>query len=1781
MEMLVTLVLRLCSIAPDPEIKSAAFEMLDKVRMITFRWMGLLRTEIYGATSAESSRKYSRYALWSALLCRRSFAVSAEDGVEISSAAVRSFVASSITLQDNLTGDPTALPINLRNALIRDIKMVYRMRFVLRKALDARPDTLISAIDTIWPESDGLSTRSSCETFFLPYPNEWWIQSNVEGTQESMQQTIHYHVLEGHLLIDGQPLGKLPAEHRNSVILEQLFGSQGLLTYPSALPGMTYMLAIQMYGHQIHLGFRHGALVVRAFLRGSTLELIPREIFGTSSDADLPASLIENCVHWMDLNTGIIEIRKQPNIWKSRPSNWLLNVNTRQAQRRTVSLVDPHSILCKSVARIFDRFEYRPQVTVFQPAKRTLTVELRRLELSFSVNERNLLESPQLQCEIDPDQDAGTWYGLNSKLVLRDSVNQRRRSIIVPMGSISYKRNGMHVAVDVTNNGNYGRFTINNVLGRLECPAEPRLLYLKAQFHAYTSFVISDPLTQRTGSEEALHCLRSGYCQPWAPLHPGPYQSLVLIAHLTPKREYYPKDAKLMQKVSWDPHLTTTIQHDAFRGAIEAICRKSDQLSVFVSQSAQLAPLDSAGDLHLLNRSYSRRREFLRLEPEHDECTVVLDTWYDARDRCRISVGRSNVAETTYLIRNWTSRIPTTANLAAILQDWPNIRGYDRIFDKVLLSDRLATELALEWGSLVNLCRSATSKDKYRLMFLFAVMSYRHDINMDIVRTLIAFSVLSELKHLEFPQWPLYVQFRQNQIPHTDYLLQLLKPCYIPCPVDDRRSLQFSLSSKDRKKLLAAERAYEQRLEDDCKAFTRFLLDQWPASELSLTGFQKTVLIDTAKALEIISPEWMRLCHNLELSKHIDQVQVILDYHCSSKGDSPHIPHDLEHHDVTPIPHRGGEFPTSMDLLSRTGPNKFDSLRSMGIQLNQSCAKQPQENLASSTNSSQIQELEDIIDSIAQSQSNVRQQYAHDLKQSLEALKKLKRSPKNTLVSIDADMLSAEIFNAQRATNGQFDRICEAFKKGDRRAEWLGIGGLWPCVTPVTLLEKLRSTSTYNFGTGMKESIVAYAVSMTTLQQLMRMEDAIKKNNTRELSEEMETIGHENWRPLEHPDWLLLEVDTNILIRHDQVVVALATIYPASSSNSVLQMNMGQGKTSCIMPMVATTLADTKSLLRLIVPKPLLLQTAQLLQARIGGLLGREVRHVPFSRKTSTKSDTIKSFYNIHHEVFKSSGVILALPEHLLSFNLSGRQRMLDERMSEASVMLKVEAWLRRVCRDVLDESDFTLAVRTQLIYPSGSHTIVDGHPHRWETIEVLLRLVEGHLWNLQHEFSQSIEVVPRPQGGFPIVYFLRKDVEDALLARLVDDICCGRTSILPTRDCSRSDSIMIKQYISEANVQQNITDRMHEMYADNQAARCNIHLLRGLLVHRILLLTLKKRWNVQYGLHPGRDPLAVPFHAKGVPSEQAEWGHPDVAILFTCLAFYYGGLALSQLRQSLEHVLKSDDPSREYDRWTHDLRSLPDSLREWSAINVEDDTQLEEIWQHVRYNVVVIDYFINNFVFPIYAKQFHMKLQASGWDIPLFSTESPRSTPSKRTLHPSLTTGFSGTNDNRTMLPLNIKQEDLPELSHTNAEVLTYLLQNRSRLYVLAADGRGRHLSELGLLHKMNNMGIRVLIDAGAQILEMDNFDLAKAWLAIDYQAQAAVYFDADNKPIVLYRQGHQVPLLASPFAENLDGCLVYLDEAHTRGTDLKMPPTACGALTLGLGQTKDQTVQGRSKMT
>jgi hypothetical protein len=97
-------------------------------------------------------------------------------------------------------------------------------------------------------------------------------------------------------------------------------------------------------------------------------------------------------------------------------------------------------------------------------------------------------------------------------------------------------------------------------------------------------------------------------------------------------------------------------------------------------------------------------------------------------------------------------------------------------------------------------------------------------------------------------------------------------------------------------------------------------------------------------------------------------------------------------------------------------------------------------------------------------------------------------------------------------------------------------------------------------------------------------------------------------------------------------------------------------------------------------------------------------------------------------------------------------------------------------------------------------------------------------------------------------------------------------------------------------------------------------------------------------------------------------------------------------------------------------------------------------------------------------------------------------------------------------MLPLNIKQDDLPSLRQTNAEVLTYVLQARNRQYNLVA-WQGKRLTKEELLRRIAAKKIRILIDARAYILEIDNRTLVKAWLDIDTRAKTAVYFSADNK--------------------------------------------------------------------
>ncbi|KAL2856355.1 hypothetical protein BJX68DRAFT_263836 [Aspergillus pseudodeflectus] len=145
-------------------------------------------------------------------------------------------------MQESLVVGVSEFPTQKRNLLIRDIKMATLLSPSLRAGVEKHPNDLSTAIDTAWP-SGVKKQRQYGDWKLLPSPYDNWATSTAHAFEGTSSQVFFFHLLEGHLVINGQTVGKLPADIRDSGILKKLFGSQRLFAQPSSLRGMDYLLA--------------------------------------------------------------------------------------------------------------------------------------------------------------------------------------------------------------------------------------------------------------------------------------------------------------------------------------------------------------------------------------------------------------------------------------------------------------------------------------------------------------------------------------------------------------------------------------------------------------------------------------------------------------------------------------------------------------------------------------------------------------------------------------------------------------------------------------------------------------------------------------------------------------------------------------------------------------------------------------------------------------------------------------------------------------------------------------------------------------------------------------------------------------------------------------------------------------------------------------------------------------------------------------------------------------------------------------------------------------------------------------------------------------------------------------------------------------------------------------------------------------------------------------------------------------------------------------------------
>ena len=473
-----------------------------------------------------------------------------------------------------------------------------------------------------------------------------------------------------------------------------------------------------------------------------------------------------------------------------------------------------------------------------------------------------------------------------------------------------------------------------------------------------------------------------------------------------------------------------------------------------------------------------------------------------------------------------------------------------------------------------------------------------------------------------------------------------------------------------------------------------------------------------------------------------------------------------------------------------------------------------------------------------------------------------------------------------------------------------------------------------------------------------------------------------------------------------------------------------------------------------------------------------------------------------------------------------------------------------------------------------GMQRPIELSPTRWTCPQQVLGIVRIVSSDVASALPSPVELTPRQPGGFPRLRLLKGDAARLLINRIAQQLLKFGIDDFPI--FRRPDSVResVRKYITEYDLSKDDIEAVERTDSDSfftDSTKATLLLLRGLLAGDILTFSMgQKRWRVNYGLVSNRSPptkLVAPYRAKDNPTPRSQFSHPDVVTILTSLSYYYGGLEDQDLFAALDHLSLSDQAEIEYNAWMSDAPNMPLAQRQLQGINLKDRPQCRsEVFPHLRYSKSVIDYFLTHIVFAKEMKEFLSKLSASGWDI------------AKTKCHP--TTGFSGTNDSRNLLPLDVEQLDIPKQRHTNALVLDYLLQPENSVVLMSrhcANSTSDARRLLELVEKLDP-STQVILDCGAQVLELTNQQVAKTWLAMQpgSQKEAVVFVNDEDEVCVLDRQGRIEMLQTSSYAKQLDKCLVFLDEAHTRGIDLRLPKHYRALVTLGANLTKDRLVQG-----
>lgn len=659
----------------------------------------------------------------------------------------------------------------------------------------------------------------------------------------------------------------------------------------------------------------------------------------------------------------------------------------------------------------------------------------------------------------------------------------------------------------------------------------------------------------------------------------------------------------------------------------------------------------------------------------------------------------------------------------------------------------------------------------------------------------------------------------------------------------------------------------------------------------------------------------------------------------------------------------------------------------------------------------------------------------------------------------------------------------------------------------------------------------------------------LEANLRRELYQELSNST--SYDPKERPAFLVFEYFSELSLRDEQVEL-LELFLKDFKVSRIMELIMGAGKSSVLLPLLGALRADGERISMLIVPEPLYDSVSSETQRSLRG--HTNIRSFKFDGSSDCDVNTLKAIYHELKTIKEERDCLIMTNKSIQCFLLRTVQKAYqfysvaqdeDSIPKELALMIKILKEFSSKGLPLLDEADLLLNILHEVSFASGQKKEMDS--------------LEGAvIFQIYHLLLQDKDLkVKMKLDCQKIEEDQKEDIRSVFTPELFETslkIPLMKAFLESLKTFSYKDKLIetkVRHFFNnmDEKTRQNIEHyllRTETKIAESQKTYLsldidirNILALAGEEISSLLKVTLGRVLDEDYGVGKN-ECFAIPFSAANTPTEGSQFASPHVTANYTLQTIAKKGISLDLLKM---YITKLQKEAQDEVRESFDTKSTIDT-EAWKVFkkirgkldlplyNLNDE-QISLIAEEVNKDLKLCLEIAVEFIFPqmeIYTEKFTSTtlILTSFFENLIGVTGTLWN---KDSMHRKLLTCTREGTDTATILKLFENSYDSISIIPTESiETLADLKFD----FDMVADGggyfkAGKNLDNISALHKM--------------------------------YGKPVIFYDNDGK-IQVFDGINLIPY--SEFKDK-ESCITFLDQARNTGANIPQHEKAIGLVTIG----------------